>query len=249
MRLLSWNVNGIRSALRSGLSPIIESAEYEAIMLQESKADVIPLDIRTNNYIPYVFTAKKKGYSGTVTLTKTEPLSHIHGIGESKFDREGRVLTLEFKNFYLVNAYFPNSRRDLSRLSFKLEFDKKIEDFIEGLRAKKPIIICGDFNVAHQEIDIARPKSNTKNAGFTAEERAWFTDFLKKGYLDSYRLFVKEGGHYTWWSYRFDAKKRNIGWRIDYFVVSKELLNDVKGVGILTDVVGSDHVPVYIDIK
>ncbi len=249
MLLLSWNVNGIRSAIKKDLKTVFNCKKYDVILIQESKSDYIPIELSDSGYHPYVFFAKsKKGYSGTMSFSKSEPLTVRYGIGDKKFDDEGRVLTLEFKEFYLVNAYFPNSRRDLSRLDFKLEFNDKILHFLEDLRKVKPIVICGDFNVAHEEIDIARPKDNINNAGFTEIERAWFTSLLERGYTDTYRYFIKESGHYTWWSYRFDAKTRNIGWRIDYFVVSNELKNRLSAAGILDKINGSDHVPVYLEL-
>ncbi len=247
MLLLSWNVNGIRSAIKKDLKPVIDSKKYDVILIQESKADYVPIELSDSLYHPYVFFARaKKGYSGTMAFSKLEPLSVKYGIEEKKFDDEGRVLTLEFEEFYLVNAYFPNSRRDLSRLDFKGEFNERMLCFLEKLRKSKPVIVCGDFNVAHEDIDIARPKDNANNAGFTTEERAWFTSLIKHGYIDTYRAFVKDGGHYTWWTYRFDAKARNIGWRIDYFVTSNELKDRLTGAGILDKINGSDHVPIYL---
>lgn len=249
MLLLSWNVNGIRSVVKKGLLPLINSSKYDVLMFQEVKSDILPLGLHMDGYFPFMFPSKaKKGYSGTMTLSKIAPKSVIYGIGDERFDKEGRVLTLELHDFYLINAYFPNSRRDLSRLQFKLEFNDKILRFAEELRKKKPIIMCGDFNVAHEDIDLARPKENAENAGFTKVERDWFTMLLKTGYIDTYRIFIKEGGHYTWWTYRADARSRNIGWRIDYFVVSKELTSKIKGADIMKDVYGSDHVPIYIKI-
>lgn len=248
MLLLSWNVNGIRSVLKKGLLSLVESGKYDVLMFQEAKADILPLEMHIDGYSPFIFSSKtRRGYSGTITLTKETPKSVIYGIDKEKFDDEGRVLTIELEKFYVVNAYFPNSRRDLSRLGFKLEFNKNLEKFLQRLREKKPVIIGGDFNVAHEEIDIARPKENVNNAGFTDQERASFTEFLKSGYCDSYRLFVKDGGHYTWWSYRANVRSKNIGWRIDYFVVSNDLEKRVKDAGISKDVLGSDHAPIYLE--
>ncbi len=250
MLILSWNVNGIRSAIKKGLKTLVDSKRYDIILLQEVKTDYIPLEIEDSGYLSYLFPSKaKKGYSGTATLSKSKPMSFRYGIGVEKFDSEGMVITLEFDGFYVVNVYFPHSRRDLSRLGFKLEFDEAMEKFSKELSKHKPVVIGGDFNVAHQDIDIARPKDNEGNAGFTREEREWFSRFLKSGYVDAYRLFVKDGGHYTWWTYRFNAKSNNIGWRIDYFVVSNGLKDSLNGAGILKDVLGSDHVPVYLDMN
>jgi exodeoxyribonuclease-3 len=249
MLLLSWNVNGIRSAIKKGFLKLLESNRYDAILLQEVKSDYIPLELSGTAYQTYIFPARiKKGYSGTVSLSHVKPLSVIYGIGEKKFDEEGRVLTLEFEDFYLINAYFPNSRHGLTRIGFKLEFDSKILAFAENLRKKKPIVMCGDFNVAHEEIDIARPKENKDNAGFTKEERDWLTSLLELGYVDSYRLFESGGGHYTWWAYRTNARQRNIGWRIDYFIVSDELTKRISSADIMDKIKGSDHAPISLEL-
>ncbi|MCW1297282.1 MAG: exodeoxyribonuclease III [Candidatus Rehaiarchaeum fermentans] len=245
MKLLSWNINGIKSALNKGLREIINSEIYDVILLQETKSEI---SIETT-YKFYNFQAKRKGYSGVATLTKKEALSVTYGIGIEKYDAEGRVITTEFEDFFILNCYFPNAQHGLTRLKFKLEFNKEFEKYVEKLRARKPIIIGGDFNVAHEEIDIARPKDNINNPGFTQAERDWMTHFLSLGYIDTYRMFVKEGGHYSWWTYRFNARSRNIGWRIDYFIVSKELEKRVKKADILTNVYGSDHAPVYLEIE
>ncbi len=250
MRLLSWNVNGIRSAIKKGLTGLVNSAEYDILMFQEIKSDTTPLDLSDAGYYSYVFpSSSKRGYSGTLTMSRTEPLAAIYGIGNGTFDSEGRVLTLEFRDFYAVNAYFPNSRRDLSRLSFKKRFNSEILEFCQNLRNTKPVVIGGDFNVAHKEIDIARPKQNDGNAGFTTEERRWFTHLLDKGYVDTFRIFDKKSRNYTWWTYRASARQKNIGWRIDYFVVSSEIAMDVKDAGILKNVGGSDHAPIYLNIE
>ena len=171
------------------------------------------------------------------------------GIGDERFDSEGRVITAEYERFYLVNAYFPNSQHGLTRLDFKIEFDRKIHAYLNELRRSKPVVLCGDFNVAHKEIDLANPKQNEKNAGFTPEERAWMDEFLNDGYVDTFRMFTKEGGHYTWWTYRFNARARNIGWRVDYFVVSKDLVPHVKKSWIMSDVYGSDHAPIAMILE
>ena len=249
MRLLSWNVNGIRSAVKKGLIGLVTRAEYDVLMFQEIKADMTPSDLSDVGYHSYVFpSSSRRGYSGTLTMSKTEPLAVIYGIGDRTFDSEGRVLTLEFRDFYVVNAYFPNSRRDLSRLNFKRRFNSEILRFCRDLERVKPVVIGGDFNVAHEDIDIARPRQNDGNAGFTREERRWFSHLLKQRYIDTYRSLEKGGGHYTWWTYRSSARQKNIGWRIDYFVVSSELENNVKEAGILEDVGGSDHAPIYLNI-
>ncbi|MEM3190924.1 MAG: exodeoxyribonuclease III [Candidatus Parvarchaeota archaeon] len=249
MKILSWNVNGMRSAWGKGLKELIAKGEYDVIMLQEIKSDTAPAGMDELGYKTFIYPAKRKGYSGVMSLSKTEPLSVMRGIGDKEFDDEGRVITLEFAGFYAVNSYFPNSQHGLTRLDFKLKFDREIEEFLQRLRKRKPVVICGDFNVAHEEIDIARPKDNENNAGFTAQERDWMTEFIKRGYIDTYRMFVKDGGHYSWWTYRFNAREKNIGWRIDYCIVSEELKDKVRKADILTDQRGSDHAPVTLELK
>lgn len=248
MIVLSWNVNGLRSSLSKGLINFLKKGKYDIVMLQEIKTDVIPLSLNTLGYHSQMLPSMRKGYSGTLSLTRQKPLSVAYGIREDKFDSESRVITVETDDFYAVNVYFPNSRRDLSRLNFKLEFDEKFEAFVQTLDKKKPVIIGGDFNTAHTELDIARPKENDGNAGFTPEEKAWMDDFLKSGYTDTYRLFNKTGGHYTWWTYRANARSKNIGWRIDYILVSNSLRKNVKSAGIYETVEGSDHAPIYVEI-
>ncbi|MEM3262240.1 MAG: exodeoxyribonuclease III [Conexivisphaerales archaeon] len=246
MKVLSWNVNGIRSAVNKGLVDVVNSGENDIIMLQEVKSDSVPLGFE--GYKAYLNASKRKGYSGTLVLSRVEPISVLYGISDSKFDAEGRVITFELERFYVVNSYFPNSQHGLTRLDYKLEFNAKFEEFAQRLRKRKPVIIGGDFNVAHQEIDIARPKDNVNNAGFTKQERDWMTHFLGLGYVDTFRMFIKDGGHYSWWSYRFNARQKNIGWRIDYLIVSEELRPMVKSAGILESVRGSDHAPVFLEI-
>lgn len=245
--LMSWNVNGIRAAVRNGFLDFLDKYNPDILALQEIKAkeDDIPMEVRYyEGYLKFFNPAKRKGYAGTALFTKIEPQSVSFGIGDEKFDSEGRVITAEYEKFYLVNAYFPNSQHGLTRLDFKIEFDRKIHAYLNELRRNKPVVLCGDFNVAHKEIDLANPKQNEKNAGFTPEERAWMDEFLKDGYVDTFRMFTKEGGHYTWWTYRFNARARNIGWRVDYFVVSEEMVPHVKKSWILSDVYGSDHAPI-----
>ena len=249
IKILSWNVNGIRSAWGKGLKELIQSKRYDILLFQEIKSDTVPVEINELGYYVFPYPAKRKGYSGVLSLSKAKPLKVIEGIGDPKFDDEGRVLTLEFDNMYIINSYFPNSQHGLTRLEFKMKFDEEIEGFLQGLRKQKPVIICGDFNVAHEEIDIARPKENENNAGFTPQEREWMTKFLSLGYIDTYRMFVKEGGHYSWWTYRFNARDKNIGWRIDYCVVSEELKKKIIKADILEEQKGSDHAPVVIELK
>ncbi|BFH72887.1 exodeoxyribonuclease III [Sulfurisphaera javensis] len=248
MRLISWNVNGLKAIIKKGFIDTIKSFDADILMFQEIKTDKIPEELKDLGYEIIIFPSKVKGYSGTMTMTRVEPLSVILGLGKEEFDNEGRVITLELPEFYVINAYFPNAGgAELKRLDFKLSFNREFERFVLSL--KKPVIACGDFNVAHQEIDIARPKENEGYAGFTKEEREWFSHFLELGFMDTYRLFVKEGGHYSWWSYRFHAREKNIGWRIDYCVVSKELEKRVKKADILEKVMGSDHAPILLEIS
>ena len=248
MRLVSWNVNGLRSVLNKGLLDFIESGKYDIVMMQEIKTDAVPSALHSLGYENFIFPSKKKGYSGTMSMSKSKPLSVTYGIGDKRFDAEGRTITLEYPEFFVINAYFPNSQHGLTRLDFKMDFNNKLEAFSEKLRKTKPVIVCGDFNVAHTEIDIARPKDNENNAGFTSQEREWMTRFLKRGYIDSYRMFIKDGGHYSWWTYRFNARSRNIGWRIDYFIVSDELKAKIRNADILENIRGSDHAPVYLEV-
>ncbi|MEM0140008.1 MAG: exodeoxyribonuclease III [Ferroplasma sp.] len=251
MKILSWNVNGLRAAVKNGILETIKAESPDIVLFQEVKVDklTVPEEMHHLNYKIYLNSAEKKGYSGTMALTRNEPVNYSTGIGIKEFDAEGRVQTLEYDNFYLVNAYFPNSQHGLTRLDYKMQFNNKILEYLNGLKSKKPVIITGDFNVAHEEIDIARPKDNEKNAGFTVEERAFMTQLLHAGYIDTYRYYHKEPGHYSWWSYRFNAREKNIGWRIDYFVVSEDFINDIKESNILESVKGSDHAPLELVIK
>ena len=248
--ITSWNVNGIRAALKNGLVKTLNKIDADIVCLQEVKADEasLPEEIRNLGYSVFINPAEKRGYSGTLSLSRSAPLSVTKGIGSKKFDSEGRVLALEFQNFWVINTYFPNSQRGLTRLDYKLEYNKNFERWAEDLRKTKPLIICGDFNVAHEEIDIARPKENEMNAGFTVQERKWMTEFLSKGYLDTFRMFNREGGNYTWWSYRFNAREKNMGWRIDYFIVSHELEKNVASSRILSQFGGSDHAPIIMEL-
>lgn len=253
-KIISWNVNGLRAALRKGLLDFIRKEKADVYCFQEVKLSSRDLDsllpfLPVKGYETFYHIGKKNGYSGVAISSKIKPVSVIEGIGKKEFDDEGRVLTLEFEKFFLVNAYFPNSRRELARLDFKLKFNKLFSSFCKKLEKKKPVVITGDFNVAHQEIDIKNPKQNEKNAGFTIEERNWFEKFLDKGYVDTFREFVKEGGHYTWWTHRFNAREKNVGWRIDYFLISKKLRKSLINSSILKNVMGSDHCPVRLEIN
>lgn len=249
-KLISWNVNGIRAAMANGLLEFILKEDADIYAFQEVKNHEfqMPMELSGKGYAEYANPAERKGYSGTLILTKLKPLSHFTGFGEAGDETEGRILGIELQDFWFINIYFPNSRRELARLDYKLEFNSKVLDMLENLRKSKPVVVCGDMNVAHREIDIARPKDNEHNAGFTKEERDWFSGFLEHGYVDTFRIFNSEPGQYTWWSYRFNARARNIGWRIDYFVVSSEIRERIVSSDILQQVTGSDHAPIRLVI-
>ena len=250
MKIISWNVNGINACLKKGLLDFIKKESAEVYCFQEMKAteEKIPPELKSIGYKEFHNIAKKKGYSGVSIYTNKEPIKVLHGIGEEKFDDEGRVLVLEFQEVFLINVYFPHSSRDLKRLEFKLEFNEKFLDFCKKLEKTKPIIIASDFNVAHKAIDLRNPKQNEKNAGFTIREKEWFDSFLQQGFIDTFREFNREGENYTWWSYMHNARERNIGWRIDYFIISKSLRSKLKSSEILNSVLGSDHCPISLEI-
>lgn len=252
MEIISWNVAGLRSCFGKGLLDFMKKENADVYCFQEVKCqqDQFPKELnQLRDYEAFHSFAKKKGYSGVSVYTRVKPINVIYGIGDDIFDSEGRAVTLEFKDFFLVNVYFPHSNRELKRLGFKLQFNNYFLGFCKKLEKTKPIIIASDFNVAHREIDLRNPKQNEKNAGFTKKEREWFDSFLKKGFIDTFREFNSEPGNYTWWTYRNNARKRNIGWRVDYFVISKELRRRLKKSHILKDVLGSDHAPISIEMK
>lgn len=253
MKIISWNVNGIRAASGKGLTDWFKDYKPDILCIQETKAQPDQLGdeiAKPKGYFGYWNSAEKKGYSGTATLSKIEPKNIKFEIGEEKFDGEGRVLLTEYEDFLLYNIYFPNGKRDLSRVEYKLEFsDKVLEICEEHKKNGKKIIICGDYNTAHTEIDIKNAKSNEKNTGFLPEERAWIDKFISHGYVDTFREFNKEPGNYTWWSYMFNARAKNVGWRIDYFFVSENVLPYLKNAFILPEVIGSDHCPLGIELE
>ena len=253
IKLVSWNVNGLRAAHRSGFLKWFEKSAADVVCLQEIKATLEDLDQELhhpNGFHSFWNPAKKPGYSGTAVYSKTEPTNVSLGIGVPEFDNEGRVLQVEFKDFTLLNCYFPNSQRDHARLDYKLRFCRALQKQSDQLKARgKSVVICGDFNIAHQEIDLKNPKSNHKTAGFLPEERAWMSQFLKTGYRDVFREREPGPDHYTWWSYRPGVRAKNVGWRIDYHVVSEGLADRVKDVGHSPEVMGSDHCPVWLQIK
>lgn len=250
MKLYSWNVNGIRACMQKGFYAFIEAENPDILCLQEVKADEKDFDLALSDYRKYVNSAERKGYSGTAILTRKEPLDVTFGIGMEGHDKEGRVITAEYDDFFLVCAYIPNSQRELVRLEYRLTFDEAFRNYVSRLNEKKGVIICGDLNVAHKEIDIKNPKSNLRNAGFTIEERDSFQCLLDRGFIDSFRYFhPDERDIYTWWSYMFKARERNAGWRIDYFIVSRDLESRMRNAGIHNQYPGSDHCPVSLEIE
>jgi exodeoxyribonuclease-3 len=251
MKLISWNVNGVRAALRNGLADFVARERPDVLCLQEIKAtrEDVELPDEFASYSSCWNSAEKKGYAGTAIFTRKKPLSVQCGIGVAEHDREGRVLTAEFADFFLVNVYVPNSKRELTRLPYRQQWDRDFLKFLHGLERTKPVIFCGDLNVAHREIDLARPKDNGKNHGFTPEERAGFDAFVGGGFVDAFREFESGPGHYTWWSQMNKARARNIGWRIDYFLCSSSLRARLKRAWIFPEVTGSDHCPVGLELK
>ncbi len=250
MKLLSWNVNGLRSALRKGFAEFLTSENPDVMCVQESRVLPDEIDLQwAKGYSSFWHPAARKGYSGTVIFSKRTPLSVRRGMGGKVADLEGRVLALEFESFWLVNVYVPNSQRDLARLDYRQEWDARLRRYLRSLEKRKPVVVCGDFNVAHTELDLARPKENTRTHGFTIEERKGFEALVRDGFIDSFRKFEKSGGHYTWWSPMNNARQRNIGWRIDYFLVSRQLPSHLKRAWIMSDVTGSDHCPVGLELE
>lgn len=252
MKILSWNVNGVRSVLRKGLGEWMEASQADVICLQETKAH--PGDVQDvrwpSGYAVYWHSAVKKGYSGTAMFSRIAPKQVTFGMGRTEHDQEGRMITAEFEDYYLVNVYQPNSQRPLLRLAYRTEsWDPAFLKYIRRLEKKKPVIFCGDLNVAHQEIDLTNPKNNRRNSGFTDEERGNFSLLLSKGFIDTFREFEKGPGHYTWWSQMLNCRARNIGWRVDYFVISQQLRPRLKRSWIEPKVMGSDHCPIGLEIK
>lgn len=250
MKFISWNVNGLRACVQKGFLDFFNSIDADFFCIQESKLQAGQIDLDLPGYHQYWNYAEKKGYSGTAIFAKNEPLSVSYGIGIEEHDREGRVITLEYDNFYLVTCYTPNSQNELKRLPYRMQWEDDFREYLKTLDAKKPVILCGDLNVAHNEIDLKNPKTNRKNAGFSDEERAKMTELLSSGFTDTFRYFYPDAeGIYSWWSYRFKAREKNAGWRIDYFITSKRINDKLKKAAIHTDVLGSDHCPVEVDIE
>ena len=249
LQMVSWNVNGLRAVAGKGFADIFTSLDADFVCLQETKLQAGQLDLSFPGYASYWNYAEKKGYSGTAVFTRHAPLSVSYGIGIPEHDTEGRVITLEYPSFYLVTVYTPNSKDDLSRLAYRQQWEDAFLAYLKGLERRKPVIFCGDLNVAHREIDLKNPKTNRHNAGFTDEERAKFTQLLDNGFVDTFRYFYPDlAGAYSWWSYRRNARATNAGWRIDYFLVSECLKDRLTGAGIRSDIFGSDHCPVTLTV-
>ena len=253
MKLVSWNVNGLRAVIGKGFSEFFKEIDADVFCLQETKMQEEQIDDNIKNifsdYNGYWNSAEKKGYSGTAVFSKLKPLNVSYGIGIEEHDKEGRVITLEYEKFYLVNCYTPNSKRELERLDYRMVWEDEFRKYLLKLNETKPVIICGDLNVAHEEIDLKNPKTNRRNAGFTDEERGKMTELLNSGFTDTFRyLYPDKEGVYSWWSYMFKAREKNAGWRIDYFIVSNSIQDKIKESYIYSDVMGSDHCPVGLDI-
>ncbi|WP_394523907.1 exodeoxyribonuclease III [Lacrimispora sp. JR3] len=249
-KMISWNVNGLRACVEKGFLDYFKEVDADVFCIQESKLQEGQIDLPTPGYHQYWNYAEKKGYSGTAIFTKEEPLSVAYGIGAEEHDKEGRVIAAEFDEYYVVTCYTPNSQNELARLPYRMTWEDAFLAYVKKLEEKKPVILCGDFNVAHKEIDLKNPKTNRKNAGFTDEERAKFSGLLEAGFVDTYRYFYPDTeGVYSWWSYRFSARQKNAGWRIDYFCVSERLKDRLESAAIHTEVLGSDHCPVELVIR
>ena len=250
MKLISWNVNGLRACMGKGFMDFFEEADADIFCIQESKLQAGQISLELPGYYQYWNYAVKKGYSGTAIFTKKEPLSVSYGIGIEEHDQEGRVITLEFPDFYMVTVYTPNSQDELARLPYRMRWEEEFLKYLKKLEETKPVVFCGDLNVAHKEIDLKNPKTNRKNAGFSDEEREKFSVLLENGFIDTFRYFYPEAeGVYSWWSYRFRAREKNAGWRIDYFLVSPQLKERLEDAVIYKDVMGSDHCPVGLFLK
>lgn len=250
MKLISWNVNGIRACVQKGFLDFFNEVDADIFCIQESKLQEGQINLEIEGYHQYWNYAEKKGYSGTAIFTKKEPISVYYGLGIEEHDKEGRVITLEFEDFYMITVYTPNSQNGLARLDYRMKWEEDFKKYLKNLEKTKPVIVCGDLNVAHTEIDLKNPTTNRKNAGFTDEEREKFTELLNDGFVDTFRYFYPDTkGVYSWWSYRFNARKNNAGWRIDYFITSESLKDRLQSAKIHTEILGSDHCPVELIIK
>ena len=250
MKLISWNVNGIRACLNKGFSDFFKEVNADIFCLQETKCQPEQINLEFEGYTSYWNSAERKGYSGTAIFTKKQPVNVTYGIGIEEHDKEGRIITLEFENFYLVTNYTPNAKRELERLDYRMVWEDEIRKYLLELNKKKPVIMCGDLNVANEEIDLKNPKTNTRNAGFTIEERTKMTELLEAGFTDTFRyLYPDKKDAYSWWSYMRKSREKNVGWRIDYFIVSKSIEDKIKEATIYSEILGSDHCPVGLEIK
>ncbi len=250
MKLISWNVNGIRACITKGFEDFFKEVNADIFSIQESKLqEEQAKNINFEGYYRYMNCAVKKGYSGTITFTKEKPLNVTYGLGIEEHDQEGRLITLEYDNFYLVNCYTPNSKRELERLDYRMVWEDEIRKYLKKLEEKKPVVYCGDLNVAHEEIDIKNPSTNHHSAGFTDEERNKMTELLSSGFIDTYRMLYPDKVEYSWWSYMRQAREKNIGWRIDYFITSQNLKSNIKDARIHTNILGSDHCPIELDLE
>ena len=250
MKLISWNVNGLRACMNKGFQQFFNEADADIFCIQETKLQEGQIDFSPEGYCAFWNYAEKKGYSGTAVFSKKEPLNVKYGMGIEEHDKEGRLITLEFDDFYLLTVYVPNAQRELTRLDYRMKWEDAFFEYIKALDRKKPVIFCGDLNVAHEEIDLKNPKTNRSNAGFTDDERAKMTRILDNGFTDTFRYFYPDReGIYSWWSYMFKAREKNAGWRIDYFIASKRLDKKLKSADILTDIYGSDHCPVLLEAE
>ena len=248
MKIVSWNVAGFRAVLKKGFEEFFDNINADIFCIQESKVNEDQFNFSKEGYDMYLNPAEKKGYSGTLIYSKIKPISVSYGMGIDEHDHEGRIITLEFNDFYLVNEYVPNVKRDLSRLDYRMVWEDDFKKYLKKLEESKPVVVCGDFNVAHTEMDIKNAKANIGNAGFTYEERGKFSELLDAGFIDTFRYFHKDEEKYSWWSYIGNCREKNIGWRIDYFITSKSIINKVKGAYIYDDIMGSDHAPIGLDI-
>ena len=249
MKLISWNVNGLRACLGKGFQDVFHTLDADMFCLQETKMQPGQAQVDCDGYEEYWYSAEKKGYSGTALFTRQKPIQVVYGMGMDQHDHEGRIITAEYEEFYLVTCYTPNSQNELKRLDYRMQWEDDFRDYMKELDAVKPVILCGDLNVAHEEIDLKNPKTNRKNAGFTDEERTKMTELLAAGFTDSFRYLHPDATDiYSWWSYRFKARQNNAGWRIDYFIVSDRIKDKIQKAEILTDIMGSDHCPVLLEI-
>ena len=247
MKIISWNTNGLRACKEKGFDVFFEEQDADIFCVQETKMQEGQANLNVDGYELFMNSAEKKGYSGTLVYAKQKPISVSYGI-DGEYNDEGRIITLEYDRFYLVNAYVPNSQEELKRLDYRMDFEKKMRKYLIKLTKNKSVVYCGDLNVAHQEIDIKNPKANEKNAGFSKEEREKMTELLDAGFVDTFRYLYPTKVEYSWWSYRFQARQKNIGWRLDYFIISDDLKKELKNSTIMTDVLGSDHAPIMLEL-